>query len=676
MQTLLYDDFSGFSIGEFPYDRDHSATGEYHYVTPGGRRGVWRDQVVNFTWNGTGPTWIITEADGRHFMEQMRIEKNRPHRIFPTLQTGDAAWRDYTAEVTIRRISTKGMAGLAFCLHNSLDTLVFSLEEQKAVLSYRFKETVQVLAEALFEHDCDHEYRLRVQLDGVEAICSIDGKTLITYAGDLVQRGGKIALTADCPTQFAEVIVQVSDEAYAAIAESQADAAKKAAKAQAEQPKMKLWKKIDLHDFGTSRQIRFGHLTGGEDWYVVLAQAQKRVNRDAYAHISCLTAIDLDGNILWQHGEPSDNSAMLGKISADMPFQVYDIDGDGVDEVICAINFEIRILDGRTGMVKKRAPAPLADDEDSTVIGAPYNTYAFDRINLDGMRICNFSGKKRPSDLLVKDRYCRIYALDSDLNLLWKYKSPKNTGHFPLAVDVDGDGRDELLCGYTLLDSHGQMIWTYPIEHDHVDEIVAGKFMAGDDKGYFACVAGTEGFFIGDFHGNIVMRDYIGHAQRVSVGNYCPERPGFELAVSNFWGHQGIVYFYDSHGKPLWTLENELNGNLLTPVNWTGDGTDLLLTNADAVRGGLLNGEGVQAVVFPDDGHPVMCCEAIGLCGDARDELVVWDYHAMWIYTQEQNEGQNDYRPVKYPHRNASNYRGEYSFPDASYVTFEEDPRA
>ncbi len=68
---------------------------------------------------------------------------------------------------------------------------------------------------------------------------------------------------------------------------------------------------------------------------------QKRVSRDAYGFISCLTAIDLEGNVLWQLGEPSDKTEELGKVSADMAFQVYDIDGDGRDEVIVGWDFEI-----------------------------------------------------------------------------------------------------------------------------------------------------------------------------------------------------------------------------------------------------------------------------------------------------------------------------------------------
>ncbi len=62
--------------------------------------------------------------------------------------------------------------------------------------------------------------------------------------------------------------------------------------------------------------------------------------------------MDLDGNILWQYGEPTDNME-IGNISADMPMQIYDIDGDGYDEVITAKNFEVLILDGKTGNVKK-----------------------------------------------------------------------------------------------------------------------------------------------------------------------------------------------------------------------------------------------------------------------------------------------------------------------------------
>ena len=672
--VLSNEDFQDFPIGEFPYDRDHTAMGEYQYVVANGYHGNWVDMVCNSSYNGTGPTWLITERDGRHFMESMRIEKNRPHRMFPTLETGKHQWKDYEVSVSVRRLSQKGMAGLVFSMNHSIDTLVFYLDgKDKAAVAYRHKEEVQVLKEVSFPHGCDQEYRLKVDCDGRIAKVYVDDQELFRVEDDLVARGGKVGITADCPSRFADFKVCVSEKtkqeievAELAVKETETEEMKK-------HPKMKLWKKIDLKNFGTSRQIRFGHLTGTDEWYVVLAQMQKRICRDAYGFISCLTAIDLEGNVLWQLGEPSDKTEELGKVSADMAFQVYDIDGDGRDEVIVGWDFEIRILDGRTGTIKKSAKTPFSDDDDADLIGVPYQTYAFERINPDGIRICNFRGKERPADILIKDRYCRIYALDEDLNVMWKFKSPTNTGHCPLPIDIDGDGKDELLVGYKLLDSDGQMLWSYPISEDHTDEIVAGKWMPGEDEGHFACVSGTEGFFIGDFYGNIVARDMVGHAQRVSIANYCPEREGREIVVTNFWGHQGVIFLYDCYGNQIWEMENEMNGNILAPVNWDGDGTELILTNADAKKGGLLNGRGVRAVEFPDDGHPVLCCESLDLTGDERDELVVWDYHSMYIYTQDDCPKEQTYHPVQFPIYNASNYRGEYSYPDASYLDFHAD---
>ena len=672
--VLSNEDFQDFPIGEFPYDKDHTAMGEYQYVVENGYHGNWVDMVCNYTYNGTGPTWLITERDGRHFMESMRIEKNRPHRMFPTLETGKHQWKDYEVSVSVRRLSQKGMAGLVFSMNHSIDTLVFYLDgKDKAAVAYRHKEEVQVLKEVSFPHGCDQEYRLKVDCDGRIAKVYVDDQELFRVEDDLVARGGKVGISADCPSRFADFKVCVSEKtkqeievAERAVKETETEEMKK-------HPKMKLWKKIDLKNFGTSRQIRFGHLTGTDEWYVVLAQMQKRICRDAYGLISCLTAIDLEGNVLWQLGEPSDKTEELGKVSADMAFQVYDIDGDGSDEVIVGWDFEIRILDGRTGTIKKSAKTPFSDDDDADLIGVPYQIYAFERINPDGIRICNFRGKERPADILIKDRYCRIYALDEDLNVMWKFKSPTNTGHCPLPIDIDGDGKDELLVGYKLLDSDGQMLWSYPISEDHTDEIVAGKWMPGEDEGHFACVSGKAGFFIGDFYGNVVARDMVGHAQRVSIANYCPEREGREIVVTNYWGHQGVIFLYDCYGNQIWEMENEMNGNILAPVNWDGDGTELILTNADAKKGGLLNGKGVRAVEFPDDGHPVLCCESLDLTGDERDELVVWDYHSMYIYTQDDCPKEQTYHPVQFPIYNASNYRGEYSYPDASYLDFHAD---
>lgn len=499
----------------------------------------------------------------------------------------------------------------------------------------------------------------------------MNGETLLEASSPYASIGGKIAVTATTPARFTDINVSVEPSTWMDILFREQAEEVVAEKNIAQYPKMKLWKTIDLQNFGTGRQIRFGHLTGTKDWYIVLAQAQKRVYKDAYCHISCLTAIDLNGKILWQRGEPSAEFS-VANLTADVPLQVYDIDNDGIDEVITFKNFEILILDGRTGEIKKKAKSPLYEDVDNR-IGIPFDQYAFDRLNLDGIRIANFSGKEHPSDLLIKDRYSRVYALNSDLEVMWMFtKKDSNTGHFPYTFDIDGDGHDEMFCGYNLVDHDGKLLWSLPVDGDHTDEIIACKLfpLDGPRSGELAIgiVSGTKGVMLVDMKGNILFHDNIGHAQRISVGNYLPDKPGFQICTTNYWGHQGIVYMYDQDGSSLWELENGLNGNIIAPVNWTGDGQDLILLNPDTVGGGMIDGNGGQAVVFPKDGHPELCCEVIDLTGDPRDEIVVWDQKRMFIYTQDNQLEGEVYQPEKYPRWNSSNYRGEYSMPDKTYL--------
>ncbi|MEI7026520.1 hypothetical protein [Paenibacillus sp. y28] len=657
MLTLLHDQFTQFSIGPFPYDPKHSALGEYHYYPTEGNLGGWYDPVVYFGW--LGPTWIVTEDRGKKFMEQTRPQAAiTPH--WPLLVKGEDTWRDYTYEATVRPLSTHSNTGIVFRYQHGRRYYFLGFEGGSLVLLKRDQDQILTLASASLSYDCDSYYRLRVSCSGSTLRAFVDGAELL-QAQDDSYAYGKIGLSSRMPAQYTDIQVTMTDEQHRAWQEQAVSSSLNLAQLRSEYPQPRLWKVIDFKNFGTARQIRFGHLTGTDELQLVLAQHQKRGHKDAYAHISCLTAITLEGEVLWQLGEPSTllDHALL---SADLPFQVCDIDGDGFDEVVVARNFELMILDGRTGQVKNSIRTPFTSESPGPLYSLPYNQYAFDRINVDSIRIANFSGSAQPTDILIKDRYSRVWVYNNELQPLWSFHEGI-TGHFPYTTDVDGDGRDEMFIGYHLVDHDGKLLWTLPVPTDHTDEILIGSWDPEGLEPQIAIASGNEGFMIADLQGRILHKHMIGHAQRVSVGNYRPDLPGLELCVSTFWGEQGIVYFFDGAGKLLHQFEPTCNGNVITPVNWTGDGRDLVLLNGNTQHGGLVDGHGRRVVLFPQDGHPDLCAEVLDVTGDGVDNILLWDTQRMYIYSPDHSVAGPVTVPDKYPHYNSSNYRGEFNYP-------------
>lgn len=653
---LAKEDFSDFKIGEFPFDREHSAMGEYHFYPPKGYVGNWYCPMTDHGWRG--PMWLIVNEGDRRVMESTKIRRND---IFfkNALVTGDDCWSDYTMEAEMRMLDTSLPGEIAVRYQNSRCYYALCLDEGKVkFLRRNHKETEELFA-ADFTYNCDEFYHLKIECRGSEFKCYINEK-FICMVSDSVFPRGKIAICAETAVQFSNIQVYTDEKTFNQMKIEEREKREYLSKIRQEYPQPRLWKKIDLRDFGAGRNIRFGDLTGNGEYDILIAQCQKRIYKDAYANISCLTAIDLEGNILWQIGEPNPKHAY---ITADLPIQIADVDLDGKNEVIVAKDFQLMILEGSTGQIKKSIPTPLVDDPVESLFTVPYGRNVFDRVNIDSIRICNFSGKEQPTDILVKDRYSRLWAYDHNLKLLWKYRDGI-TGHYPFTKDLNADGREEMFVGYNLVDADGNTIWKLPVYTDHTDEIIIGRINPEIDDEIITIVSGDEGFIMADLEGNIIKRHYIGHAQRISIGNYRSDLPGLEIAVTTFWGNQGIILIFNCRGELLHSFEPGTNGNIITPVNWSGDGRDLILLNANPDKGGMIDGWGNTVVTFPNDGHPELCAEVIDITGDCRDEIVVWDEKEMWIYTQDREfVGEKIYSPEKYPHYNGSNYRGEYSWP-------------
>jgi rhamnogalacturonan endolyase len=377
------------------------------------------------------------------------------------------------------------------------------------------------------------------------------------------------------------------------------------------------------------------------------------VRGDAFDHISCLTALNFDGKILWQSGKPDPRNGLL---TNDTPFQIHDIDGDGQNEVVLVQDFKLQIRDGKTGKVRQFSWMPSLPTDSQE---RPYELN-----NGDSLAFFNLSGKKGRQEILVKDRYKNFWVFNNHLELLWQGQG--QTGHYPYPFDVDGDGRDEILIGYSLWDHTGRQLWSRDGElKDHADGVAMGNFSDDPKAEPKVYASGSdEGFLLFDKKGNILKHVRAGHTQSPSIGKFRLDLPGLQYMTINFWRNPGIVSLLDHEGNLLAQEEPIHTGSPLLPVNWRGDGQEFAMLSGNIREGGMIDGHLRRVVMFPDDGHPDLAYYVADVTSDRRDEVILWDQERVWIYTQDRPfTGKRIYAPVRNPHYNESNYLTTVSLP-------------
>jgi len=414
-----------------------------------------------------------------------------------------------------------------------------------------------------------------------------------------------------------------------------------------------LWKRIFTRDFGVGRNVRFGDLDGDGKHDVLFAQVLHHGPKDRNSEVSCLTAMTFDGERLWQVGEAD---PWKNHLTNDVAVQIHDLDGDGKNDVVYCRNMEIIVADGATGETKYSAPTPAVPANTKP----PYNK--FPRILGDSLSFCDLRATDRDADLIIKDRYLSLWALNDRLEVLWHAQC--NTGHYPYAYDVDADGKDEIMMGYTLFDDDGTRVWSLEDRlRDHADGVAIVPFVSGAAP-RLLCAASDEGMLFADMEGNILKHHYLGHVQNPAIADFRPDLPGLEAISINFWGNQGIVHYYDAQGDVYHDFEPAQHGSMCLPVNWTGKPGEFWVLSANVDEGGLYDGWGRRVVTFPADGHPDMCNAVLDITGDAREEIVVWDPSEMWVYTQHDSPRPSvAFTTEKNPLYNYSNYQTTVSLP-------------
>ncbi|MDZ4801774.1 MAG: hypothetical protein SGI92_26755 [Bryobacteraceae bacterium] len=367
----------------------------------------------------------------------------------------------------------------------------------------------------------------------------------------------------------------------------------------------------------------FGDLDGDGvmDCVLRLDHGIKEMSRDPAVPVE-LEAFSSWGRSLWRRPLVWHDHA-FGSAN-NVPVLVYDLDGDGRAEVITRVqegdSVFLAVLDGMTGRVKRKtAWAEMATDfaKSST------------RIHL---AVAYLNGKT-PSLVTQTGLYENeiFEAFDPEMKKLWRYESFAETSgsgsHHIDVADIDGDGKDEIINGTTVLGGDGKLRWSIYREHP---DIVAVKHILPGSKHrqvFYAVESSVHaGAYLVDAPtGKIIWKSNRetdprwSHAHTGWVADILADSPGMEM-YTNRDGHLiKDTVLLAADGKVL--LDQFPPG--YKPVNWTG-GLARDLISADGARLGRFNGKTIEPLAGrPNElgkGSYVMCAD---LAGDFRDEVVV-----------------------------------------------------
>jgi rhamnogalacturonan endolyase len=551
------------------------------------------------------------------------------------LRAGDGSWSDFTIEFDVREMrpladtsmdevhNVTGRVGVMFRYLTYRRSYALVLESQERVsLCLRNEEQWTPLAIKEMPIDRERYYRFRIECKGDHIRCWMDDEPLFDVR-DSTFRRGRVAIFANTVSRFGCCRVTAEDDAVVEMANFISSEQRATAEAAEGLPQPVVWKRIP-HPArpATIGRRAFDIAPDGKLMGIVMTTEDHRyAPRDARA----LIRVDLDGNVLWSrdatiHTYPS----------------VWDINGDGIREVIVFDGPVVRLLDIETGEVTLEQPAPLCNERGNR--GGRENQTPF--VPIYRVYPANVRGLGAGRDIVIMDLHTGFWVLNDKLEVEW-WKSCVH-GHDIGIYDIDGDGHDEILSGYYMFDHDGNHLWTAPgvdymvHSHHHVDHIRICEFDGDTSNGpEIALTCGNLGFMLLDAQGNIRAHHEVGHAQALSVSQYRPDLPGKQILVGCLWGNPGARTLFTGDGKMLWTMEPDNSECYDIPVRWALN-QDLFLLISSAEAGGLYDGHGRRVIPFPDAeiSDPDRALLARDFTGNGLDDFVIQSKDALLIYTQ------------------------------------------
>ncbi len=391
-------------------------------------------------------------------------------------------------------------------------------------------------------------------------------------------------------------------------------------------PVIRPWKMIKLDPTYRGGWLVVGDLTG--DGVAEIVSARNGVPGRDIHYTSSVVVHRLDGSLLWKWGNPEARNAL----HHDVACQIHDLDGDGRNEVVVAADHRVVVLEGATGRELRHFEIPANAS--------------------DCITFCNVSGRKRATDMLIKTRYGQIWAYDVDGKLLWTVEKPGGyrTSHQPFPIDLDGDGRDEIIAGYAALNHDGSLRWQLPrsiCSGGHADSI--RLYRDGDrpaDKRLLLTHCGGNRMDMLDGNGKVYWSVTGLHFESVFSGELDKDRPGREIVVDiahQPWGKQPLLIL-DEDGNLLGRYMT-MRSRQHRLVDWFGTGQDLIFCGQTRA---LLDARGRKRARFetpmpegagdPDESKRLgYMIHLADVTGNGRPDLVVNTVPgtAVWIYKNE-----------------------------------------
>ena len=347
---------------------------------------------------------------------------------------------------------------------------------------------------------------------------------------------------------------------------------------------------LDLSAAGPGSRMWLGDLTGDGRYEIVMAQPAGGFDNRYYPlSVVALTAFDLEGKQLWQVGQPTPTA----KSGSDIPVQLYDLDNDGQLEVLAVMEDELRVFDGRTGAQEDAIALPGEDAHDCIMIA-------------------NLAGDDHPDEIVVKDRYHQIWALNRDGEVLFTFQG--NVGHYGWPYDLDGDGKDELIFGYHVLDDDGQELWSMDLE-GHADAIWVADVDANPDNGVEILVGGDGSYLYNAQGKQLWAFEGTVESQNAFPGEFRPDLPGLEIGgldrIDRTEPGLDGLFLLDAQGRELYKEQRQVPGwsSVATVVRgFTGGPADLFLAyrRGGDLEPGLYDGYMNRQFHFPkalESGH-------------------------------------------------------------------------